>query len=496
HASAPTAPMEPSPYLPVTRRYSNPIYTRVEEIQEFAYLPAGDRERIDGMSAPLHAADLTADLLDRDATWAAKCAALELVFAVPRTPGRQAEYQDYLTSEGRGLDGFATWCALAEQYGHSWNEWPMPLQDPTSPEVADEVSRLAERIEFHRWMQWVLDIQMAGAQTAARAAGMGVGVIHDIAVGVHRYGSDTWTSRDVMAREVTVGAPPDSFNQMGQDWSQPPRRPDQLAATGYESYRDMLRTLLRHSGGLRIDHVLGLFRLWWIPEGMPPSMGTYVKYDHHAMVDILVLEAHRQGALVVGEDLGTVEPWVRDFLAERGILGTTILWFEASDPEGRVPLPPQKWRARAMASVTVHDLPPTRGYIAGDHVRLRDELNLLTRTATEEAAAHDEVVQAWRKLLVDMGMLREGAGTEELVVALHRALTASPSRLISVALPDLVGDRRTQNQPGTQDEYPNWRIPLCDSDGKPILLEELPDCDLINTVISAVGGSTRSQSPR
>lgn len=492
HACAPTPPLEASPYLPVTRRYANPLYIRVEEVVEYPYLPISERVTVDKLIMPLHRADLTADLLDRDATWQVKRTALEFVHAVPRSPGRQAEYADYLKSEGAGLDGFATWCALAEEQGPRWNEWPIELQDPASPQVAAHAKRLAERIEFYRWLQWILDLQMADAQRTAREAGMEIGIMHDIAVGVHPFGSDTWTSPDVIARHVSVGAPPDAFNQIGQDWSQPPPRPDKLAATAYESYRDMLRTLLRHSGGLRIDHVLGLFRLWWIPEGMPSSMGTYVNYDHHAMVDILVLEAHRTGALVVGEDMGTVEPWVREFLAERGILGTTVLWFEHEEGESGTPRPPEQWRANAMASVTVHDIPPTRGYLAGEHVKLRDELKLLGRPVDEEMADHEASVQAWRELLTSKGMLRAGAGTSEFVVALYRALTWSPSRLLLVSLPDLVGDQRTQNQPGTMFEYPNWRIPLCNSVGEPVLLEDLPSYKFVNTVVSAVGGSTRS----
>ena len=490
HAAAPVAPIEASPYLPVTRRYANPIYIRVEAVPEFAYLPAEAREQIAEASAPLHQNNLTADLIDRDSSWAAKRHALELVHEIPLSPGREAEFDDYLHEEGQGLEGFAIWCALAEEHGPHWNDWPQELQDPATPEVAAEAKRLADRVDFHRWLQWILAGQMGDAQRAAREAGMHIGVMHDLAVGVHPKGSDTWANADVMASQVTVGAPPDSFNQVGQDWSQPPPRPDQLAATGYASYRDMLRTLLRHSGGLRIDHVLGLFRLWWIPEGMPPSRGTYVRYDHHAMINILVLEAHRAGAVIVGEDLGTVESWVRDFLAERGILGTIILWFERSDEDRGTPKPPELWRSNAMASVTVHDIPPTRGFIAGDHVKLRAELNLLNRSEAEELAYHERWIARWREILESGGLLRKGAGTDEFVVALHRALTRSPARLLAVALPDMVGDRRAQNQPGTHDEYPNWRIPLCDRDGKPVLLDDLPNYDLVYTIVSAVGGAS------
>lgn len=489
HACAPTPGMEPSPYLPVTRRYVNPLYLRVELIPEFAYLPAETLADVTRDAQSLSLELNTDQQLDRDTSWKHKREALQKIHAVSLSPGRSAEYRAYREAEGEALVKFATWCALAEQFGPKWNEWPAEYQDQSSEQVAAFSAEHGSAIDFHCWLQWVLDQQMAWAQQAAIDAGMSVGVMHDLAVGVHPFGADTWTDGDVMAAGVTVGAPPDAFNQVGQDWSQPPMRPDQLAATGYASYRDMLKTLLRHSGGLRIDHVLGLFRLWWIPKGSAPSAGTYVRYDHHAMVNILVLEAHRAGAVIVGEDLGTVEPWVSDFLAERGVLGTTILWFERADGE---PIPPQQWRANTMAAVTVHDLPPTLGYLAGDHVKLREELGLLTRTPEQEWADHAVEIASWRETLEHDGLLRPGAGEDGVVTALHRFVTWSPAKLVSVSLADLVGERRTQNQPGTQDEYPNWRVPLADSEGVPVFIEDYPKIARMEQIINALGGSAKS----
>lgn len=489
HACAPTPGMEPSPYLPITRRYVNPLYVRIELIPEYAYLPPETLAAVT-LDAQTVASELnTPDLLDRDTSWHHKRAALLDIHHVELSPGRAAEYRAFRANEGHALIQFATWCALAEVHGPHWNDWPEEFHDQESDSVVQFRVTHADSIDFHCWLQWVLDQQMAQAQQAAVDAGMPVGIMHDLAVGVHPFGADTWTDGDVMARGVTVGAPPDAFNQVGQDWSQPPMRPDRLASTGYASYRDMLRTLLRHSGGLRIDHVLGLFRLWWIPEGKPASAGTYVRYDHHAMVNILVLEAHRAGAVIVGEDLGTVEPWVSDFLAERGVLGTTILWFERANGE---PIPPQEWRANAMAAVTVHDLPPTLGYLAGDHVALREELGLLTRPAPQEWADHAQEVAAWRETLEHDGLLRPGAGEDGVVTALHRFVTWSPAKLVAVSLADLVGERRTQNQPGTKDEYPNWRIPLADSEGTPVFIEDFPKIARMEQIISALGGSAKS----
>jgi 4-alpha-glucanotransferase len=295
--------------------------------------------------------------------------------------------------------------------------------------------------------------------------------MHDLAVGVHRHGADAWSLQDSYAGGVTVGAPPDPYNQNGQDWNQPPWRPDRLAASAYAPYREMVATILRHAGGIRVDHVIGLFRLWWIPAGAGPKEGTYVRYDHEAMIGILALEAYRAEALVVGEDLGTVEPWVRTYLAERGVLGTSILWFERDD-QGR-PLPAERWREWCMASVTTHDLPPTAGYLTAEHVKLRDRLGLLTRPRAEEEAADAAEREAWLDELRSRGLLAEDADLEATVEALHRYLTLTPARLLNVALTDAVGDRRTQNQPGTTDEYPNWRVPLSGPDQQPLLLEDV-----------------------
>jgi 4-alpha-glucanotransferase len=205
----------------------------------------------------------------------------------------------------------------AEFYGVPSPRWPAHASGPATEAVVQLREELSDRVEFHCWLQWLMDIQLGDAQRAAVAAGMGLGIIHDLAVGVHPDGADAWALQDTMARGVSVGAPPDAFNQQGQDWSQPPWRPDALEEAAYAPLRDMLRTVLRHGGGIRIDHIIGLFRLWWIPQGAGPDAGTYVRFDHEAMIGVLALEAHRAGAVVVGEDLGNVEPWVRDYLRER-----------------------------------------------------------------------------------------------------------------------------------------------------------------------------------
>lgn len=367
HAAEPVPPMEPSPYLPSTRRFFNPLYIRPERIPEYVHLDVDQRVAVETLRAGLDTPQAWQSI-DRDTAWTAKREALKIIFEVPRSPGRQLAFSAYRRRAGEGLHRFAQWAVLSERHGPHFDEWPAELQHPTAAAVAEFTALHGHDLDFVCWLQWVLDEQLAAGQTASEQAGMALGIMHDLAVGVHPYGADAWALRDTYAQGISVGAPPDPYNQNGQNWSQPPWRPDRLAEQAYAPYREMVRTILRHAGGIRVDHVIGLFRLWWIPEGAGPTKGTYVRNDHEAMVGILALEAQRAGAVVVGEDLGTVEPWVRVYLRERGILGTSILWFEFDFDGDQSPLAPEQWREYCLASVTTHDLPPTAGYLAGDHV--------------------------------------------------------------------------------------------------------------------------------
>ncbi|MCV7314730.1 4-alpha-glucanotransferase [Mycolicibacillus parakoreensis] len=502
HAAATSPPMEPSPYLPTSRRYVNPLYLRIEEITEFADLPRHSPARHLRAQVQQHAE--RSRLLDRDMAWAAKRQVLELVHQLPRSAGRQWAYAAYRRREGAALEDFAVWCALADRYGPDWHRWPTALQHPDSAAVAEFAAAHTGAVDFHRWLQWQLDEQLAAAQSRARRAGMTVGIVHDLAVGVHPTGADAWSLHDALATGVTAGAPPDEFNQLGQDWSQPPWRPDRLAEQEYRPFRAMITAVLRSSGGVRIDHIIGLFRLWWIPAGAPPTAGTYVHYDHEALIGIVALEAHRAGALVIGEDLGTVEPWVRDYLRERGLLGTSILWFE-SDGDGR-PRPAEQWRHYCLSAVTTHDLPPTAGYLAGEHVRLRAELGLLTRPVGEELHADRAALTAWLTEVHRVGLIPTlpdladpAVDIAALVNALYRYLCRTPSRMLAVALPDAVGERRTQNQPGTIDEYPNWRVPLGGPDGTIRLLEEIftdPQANAVGAIMREAVATARGGEGR
>ena len=454
HAETPVAPINPSPYSPSSRRFRSALYLHIEDIPEYAAAPAAVRAAVDALRP-----DAEPDRIPRDPVWRAKLAALELLWPLRRVD----ELGAWRAEQGRPLEDFALFCALAEQHGVPWQSWPADLRRPDGTGVEPARARHAERVGFWCWVQLLVDEQLAGL-----GSDLVVGVIHDLAVGVDAGGADAWALQDALALNTTVGAPPDSFNQQGQDWGLPPWRPDRLAELGYLPFRDVVRGVLRHAGGLRIDHIMGLFRLWWVPAGATAAAGTYVSYDADAMLAVLALEASRAGALVVGEDLGTVEDRVRTGLAEAGVLGSSVLWFETDDGAF---LPPEQWRELSLATVTTHDLPTAAGFLAEEHVRVRDELGQLGLPVREERERVRTERAALLDRLRDSGLLEAHGG--DVVLAMHAMLTASPSRLVLAAFGDAARDLRQPNLPGTVDDYPNWRLPVADGSGRPLGLEEL-----------------------
>jgi 4-alpha-glucanotransferase len=436
HAETPVLPLAVSPYSPSSRLFRSPLYLRVEDTPEYQHAPPELQAEVAALRPVLDPGRI-----DRDAVWAAKQAALELLWPRHRVGALAA----FRTPE---LERFGEFCALAEVHGPDWREWPAELApDPT-------------RVAFWCWLQLLVDEQLAHV-----GDGLSIGVLHDLAVGVDGAGADAWLLGDALAHGVTIGAPPDALARLGQDWGLPPWRPDKLRESAYQPFRRMVQAVLRHAGGIRIDHVMGMSRLWWVPEGLGPTLGTYVRYDRSAMLGILALEAHRAGAVVVGEDLGTVEPAVREDLDRCGVLGSAVLWFESQDGWF---LPPSHWRREALASVTTHDLPTAAGWLAAAGVELRASLGQLTRPVEEERAdaAHE------REMLLAM-LRHEALLDDDLVLSLHRALVASPCRIVLASLADAIGDLRQPNLPGTIDQYPNWRLPLADAHGHLLTLEEV-----------------------
>ncbi|MFF0464376.1 4-alpha-glucanotransferase [Streptomyces mexicanus] len=501
HAAVPGAPTDPSPYRPSSRRFPDPVHLRIEDVPEFPYADQPARlQALRERAGRLRAAVLhEGALIDRDAVWDLKRQALEEVARVPLGPGRRAAYADFLARHGQALEDHATWCALAEVHGPDWSRWPEGLRDPRSAATARARADLRDRVDLHSRLAWLTDEQLTAAQRTAREAGMPIGIVHDLAVGVHPGGADAWAQQDHFAAGMSTGAPPDAFNARGQDWGLPPWRPDRLAASGYAPFRHLLRALFRYAGALRIDHVMGLFRLWWVPQGRPPTEGTYVRYDAEAMLAVLVLEASRARAVVIGEDLGTVEPGVRETLDRRGVLGTSVLWFERDwDGDGR-PLPPERWRADCLATATTHDLPPTAARLTGEHVTLRHRLGLLTRPLEQERAEAAADTAEWLTLLTGLGLLhgpgdgRRAVSEEAEIQAVHRFLLRTPARMVGLWLPDAVGDRRPQNLPGTWDQYPNWRLPVADAEGRPVTLEDLAASPRLRALTEVLRAGVRGE---
>jgi len=484
-AVAPTEPQQPSPYYPSSRQYSNPIYLRPERVVEAVAPPSVDVVRVLGRLGEQGRALNGSRLIDRDATFRLKMGALEALYRLPRSPAQTARFDAYRLREGKALQRFATFCALAEQYGGSFKDWPEVLQSPGAAAGSIHAD-VEDRAEFHAWLQWLCDRQLERAQETAVDAGMSVGVIHDLPIGVDPVGADAWAQQADLARGMSIGAPPDPFNSAGQNWGAPPWNPRRLEATGFEHYRLMLRAALHHAGGLRIDHALGLFRLYWIPEGASAAEGTYVRYPAEAMLACLAIEAERSAAGVIAEDLGTVGEGVRAALRSWGIYGSAVLPFERlSDGRFR---PPGQYRERTLASLTTHDLPTAPGFWTDAALEARDQAGMLTSETERERERAQNLAdrEALARVLERRGLLDQDAGLEERVKAMHAFVGQSRSLLAATSLTDALLEERQPNMPGTLDEYPNWRLPLSSRNGYPLPLEDVFEDAALKANVSAL----------
>lgn len=439
HAVAPIAEQEASPYLPATRRFLNPIYLRVSEVPG---ADAVDLEEDAGRALS------DGELIDRDAIWARKREVLMRIFFAH---GGGEAFRRWREEQGQTLEDWATWAAITEEHGADWHTWPEELRRPGSPALATYVEQHGAVVGFHAWLQWALELQLTAATD-------GMTVIQDLPIGVAGGGADAWTWQDVLADGVSVGAPPDAFNSQGQDWGSPPLIPWRLRDADYEPFIQSIRATISGAGGLRIDHVMGLFRLWWVPRDGTAADGAYVRYPAEDLLDIVALESHRAQALVVGEDLGTVEDGVREAMAEHGVLSYRLLWFEDDEPA--------TWPAEAMAAITTHDLPTVAGLVTGADIEEQREHG----TGTDE-----ELERGRSSLLEHLPGVGPDASTEEAVEQAHRLLAQAPALLLSATLDDAVGEPRRPNMPGAQDR-PNWSLPL------PVLVDDLPGHPLLQAV--------------
>jgi 4-alpha-glucanotransferase len=429
HAPAPGLPQEPSPYYPSSRRFRNPLYIRVEEVPGAAL--AG--RRLESLATAGRSLN-RARKLDRDAVYALKIEALELLWQ--GFEGDRA-FERYRAVQGGALEDFATWCTLVERHGRSWREWPPGLRHPGSAEVARFRAENLSRVRFHEWLQWLLEAQL-------RRAGASIPLIADLAVGFDPGGADAWLHQDALADGFRIGAPPDRFVPQGQDWGLPPFDPWKLRAQAYRPFIETVRAGFAQAGGLRIDHVLGLFRLWWVPVGGEPGDGAYVRYPTSELLDIVALESARAGAYVIGEDLGTVEPYMRRELRRRNILGCRVFWFESR--------PPARYPEASLASLTTHDLPTLAGVWTGaDSAHLRE--------LGQEGFEAEE--QRQREHVARIAGIEPQAELAAAARGLYAALAASPSRCLTVSLEDALGVAERPNHPGTTpDVWPNWSLAL------------------------------------
>jgi 4-alpha-glucanotransferase len=453
------SPGEPSPYNPSTRVFRNPLYLRIEAVPELAALAGAERGRVEALAK--EGRDLTGhDRIDRLAAYRLKDEALRLAHrALDRLPARRAGLAAYRDATP-DLDRFATFCAIQHAEGRDWRDWPAAYRHPARPEVASFGARHAAEVGYHAWLQWLLDEQLAAAPAGAQ-----LGVLNDLAIGFAPDGFDAWSFQDELAAGMTVGAPPDPLGPKGQDWGFPAFVPDRLAEGGYGPFAQTIRAGMAHAAGLRIDHVMGLFRLFWIPEGAEPAQGTYVRYPADDLLGVLALESAAAEALVVGEDLGTVEHGVRERLAAEGVLSYRLAWFEHGPGGGRRRA--ADYPRLAMAAATTHDLPTVAGFFSGSDLAHLVEI----RAATPDGPARaDQEAQreSLCRLLESEGLLEPGErGVEALVAALYGFLARTPAMLVAATLEDALEAHDRPNVPGTIDERPNWSLPL------PVPLDDL-----------------------
>jgi 4-alpha-glucanotransferase len=478
------SPAEPSPYNPSSRVFRNPLYLRVEAVPELAALAPPERELVEELARQGRRL-LDRDRIDRPAAARLKDRALRLAFAALRQlPARQAGLAAHRAASP-GLDDYAAFCALQHVRGQDWRAWPAAYRRPGGAEVARFRAAHRDEVAYHAWLQWLLEEQLANVPVPAG----GPGLIADLAVGFAPDGFDAWWLQDDLAPGITVGAPPDPLGPHGQDWGVPPFVPDRLAADAYEPFARTIRAGMAHAGGLRIDHVMGLFRLFWIPEGAKPADGTYVAYPADDLLGVLALESAWARALVVGEDLGTVAPGVRERLAAEGVLSYRLAWFER-DAGGR------RRRAAgyprlAVAAATTHDLPTVAGFLDGSDLAELRGIGVVPADRFDQATAVQERErEELCRLLRDEGLL--GAGDRDVgatVAALHAFLAGTPAMLVAATLEDALQVRRRPNVPGTTTERPNWSLPL------PVPLEELAGDPRVRRLAAVLSkGVNRAQS--
>jgi malto-oligosyltrehalose trehalohydrolase/4-alpha-glucanotransferase len=469
HAMFPDDPEHASPYSPASRLLLNILNIDVTAVPELLDCPETRGLIASEAFGQGVQACRSKHLVDYAGVAAIKLSVLERLFDVCRgsaDPARWRAFEAFRRERGEVLERNCLFLALREHFAHQdpshadWHAWPEEYRDPASPAVARFAQENRRRSDFIAWRQWIADEQLAAAAATAKEHGMAVGLYRDLAVGADRAGAETWADAAAVVSGAQVGAPPDIYNPAGQNWGLPPFHPRALREEGYRSFIELVRANMRHAGGLRIDHVMGLQHLYWVQQGEMPSAGAYVRYPIEDLIGILALESHRHGCLVVGEDLGTVPEGFRERMAEANILSYRVLFFER-EPETGAFLPPSAYPPPALAIVGSHDLPTLRGWWEGRDLDLKEQLGLFPQpdeaSRQRKMREHDrmQLLEALRgeKLLSD----NEEPDISTLARAAHVFLARTPSVLAMVQIDDLTDEADPVNVPATSDEHPNWR---------------------------------------
>ena len=462
-------PYNTSPYLPNSSYYRNPLYLNVEAIPEVR--ASAEAQSLLAASQQQFEELRNSRYVEYEKIYALKLKFLRLGFHQFLQGPKSQEFQAYIDQEGELLDRYAVYCAL-DEYLHQrdpdvwiWPNWPPEYTDPSSPAVAEFRRQHSGSIVFYKWLQWHADRQLGEVQEHATKQGLAIGLYHDLALATDRCGSDLWAYRSFYVGGCRVGSPPDDFSPSGQDWAFPPPNSLQHKLDGYRMFAQSIRKNCRHGGALRIDHVMRFFRLFWIPEGKDATEGAYVLDYAEDLVRILALESVRNRVIVIGEDLGTVEPYIREALHRYGVLSYRLLYFEKKGKEFKLP---QDYPREALVSVSTHDLPTLAGFWENNDIEARRRAGVLPDDASYRTQLRDRAEEKQRMLdafhtlkLLPGWFPRHASEVPEFTGELHQAavgfLATTPSELMVLNQEDLFKDPDQQNLPGTTDQYPNWR---------------------------------------
>lgn len=444
---------EASPYAPNSRIFLNPLYIDVDAIPDFPGTTAAGID-LDALR--------TGDLIDHGQVARAKLDGLRLAFEHFLTSvqdGRRADFDAYRREQGERLRQFACFEVLRARLAPTrWQDWPAPWGNPSRQDLLRLREEERTQCEFHEYIQWIADRQLKQCKETARECGMSVGLYLDVAVGIHPDGADAWIAQDRVLSDVSIGAPPDEFTPSGQNWGLAPFNPATLPNDDFAQLRELMRSAMRHAGAIRLDHVLGLKRIFMIPHGSPASEGTYVRFPFEQSLRVIAEESLKALCIVIGEDLGTVPEGFRETITRWGLWTYRVVLFEREE-DGRF-RPPEWYPVEALATFNTHDLPSLRGWLEGHDLHTKRKIGL-------DPGESDEA-RAWARQCLDTMLSDRSFSVDgNQLAAIARFLAQTPSRLVVIALDDIVGALEQINIPGTFDEHPNWRWRL------PVSLEDL-----------------------